>query len=283
MTTPHTLLADIRAATERIEALLSEPPPVPTELVAAAPAGIDVLCVPFYFCANPQRAEVTRRVLRHLARVAEDIDAVVIGLGSEGDISRNLWREFFDVSTYSEFPQMWARLGSAGHPLLRAKFDECVRRAAIYNPSRVFIGGSDDIIPAEWFRQAFKSDADLIGVSGGAHIVRYDSTSHVEVWDWDGRYAGHDDITFCGGGFVLSRALLDAWDWAPFRDGADEIGTERRARREGFRVECIDGPFWAVKVPGAVLNDPRMAQRYGATRAGRAVRTEWHRVWGGLQ
>jgi hypothetical protein len=207
----------------------------------------------------------------------------VIGVGSEGEVSRNLFREFFDVSCYSEYPQNWVRIGAGGHPLLRAKFDETLRRAAIYNPNKVFIGGSDDLIDIDWFRRAFKSDADLIGVTGGAHVVRYIGGSHVEICDWDGTYPGHPDIELCGGGFVLSRRFLDAMDWAPFKDGSDEIGVERRARRMGYKVESIRSPFYAIKVPGAVLNDPRMAVKYGAQAAGAAVRAEWHQLWDALK
>lgn len=284
---PHeaAALQQMRETIDAIEEILAErrePPEIATEIVAAPAAGIDVICLPIYFCEHPVRADVTRRVLRHLRRVAEEVDAVVIGVGSEGDISRDLWREFFDVSTYSEYPQVWARIGPAGHPLLRAKFDETLRRCAIYNPARVFIGGSDDIIPMEWFRRAFKSDADLVGVTGGAHVVRIDGGSHLEIWEWDGKYPGHGDIEFCGGGFLLSRNLLDAWDWAPFKDSSDEIGVERRARRRHFIVEGIEGRYWAAKVPGAVLNAPGMAPRYGATQAGQAVRAEWTKVWAGL-
>jgi hypothetical protein len=275
-------LAHIRAAIDSIEDILNEPKPAP-EIVAASPAGIDVIAIPFFFVSNPLRAEVTRRVLRHFRNVADELDLVVIGVGSEGDVSRDLWREFFDVSTYSEYPQNWVRIGAGGHPLLRAKFDETLRRAAIYNPGKVFIGGSDDLIDADWFRRAFKSDADLIGVSGGAHVVRYIGGSHVEIFDWDGTYPGHPDIEFSGGGFVLSRAMLDAMDWAPFKEGADEIGVERRARRMGYKIEAINSPFFACKVPGAVLNDPRMAVKYGAQIAGAAVRQQWKTMWDSLQ
>lgn len=276
-------VAQIRRATDAIEQQIESLRQPRVEVAASAPSGVDVLALPIYFCEHPIRSEVTRRVLRHLRNVAEEVDAVVIGVGSEGDTSRNLWREFFDVSTYSEFPQVWARIGPGGHPMLRAKFDETVRRAAIYNPSKVFIGGSDDIIPTEWFVKAFKSDADLIGVSGGAHVVRIDGGSHIEIYDWDGTYPGHDDIKFCGGGFVLSRGLLDKMDWAPFKENSDEIGVERRARRQGFRVEAIHAPYFAAKVPGAVLNAPGMAKRYGAELAGAAVRSEWKQLWGSLK
>jgi hypothetical protein len=170
----------------------------------------------------------------------------------------------------------------AGSPGLRAKFDETVRRARIFNPRRVFIGGSDDVIPVEWWREAWKSEADLIGVSGGARIVRLHQTRPVAsaVTEWAGTYAWAPEVEFCGGGVVLGRDLLDAWNWAPFRDPNCEIGVEKRAREEHWIVEAIEGRYWSVKVPGAVLNEANRATRAGAVAVD--ARAEWTELWESL-
>lgn len=248
--------------------------------------GQDVIAVPFYCYGSNARSEVTRRVFRHFRRVAEEVGARVIGLGSEGQVSRALWCEIFDEVDYHEYPQTWVarHVGGAGSEGLRQKFDETVRRARVHNPARVFIGGSDDVIPMEWWRKAWKSEADLIGVGGGALIVRYGpraQSSQISVWD--GRYGWAPDIEFCGAGVVMSRELLDGWGWAPFRDEHCEIGVERRAREEGWTVETIEGRFWAVKVQGAVLNEAARAGRAGARPVvDSGIRADWVELWDSL-
>lgn len=264
-------------------------------------SGQDVFVAPFFYAADKGRAEITRRVFRHWARVADELGARVIGVGSEGKVSRGLWCEVFDDIDYHEYPQCWRGSATgAGSVGLRAKFDEAIRRARIFNPERVFIGGSDDIIPADWFRAAWKSSADLVGVKGGAWVVEYRRVGSVpgrrvvarriesplerdpRIMEWDGRYGWAPDIEFCGGGVVMGREMLDDWGWAPFRDPSCEIGVERRAREEGWRVEAIEGRFFAVKAEGAVLNDAGRSNRIGARPAQPTVITEWRETWGGL-
>lgn len=249
-----------------------------------APGSTDVIAIPFFYAADRDRAEITRRAFRHFSDVAAEVGARVIGVGSEGKTSRALWCEIFDEVDYHEYPQCWTArtVGGGGSDGLRAKFDETVRRARVHNPGRVFIGGSDDFIPVEWWRKAWASEADLVGVSGGANIVQFAPravASRIEMWD--GRYPHAPDIEFCGGGVVMSRDLLDAWGWAPFDATGDEVRIERRAREESWRVEAIEGRFWAVKARGAVLNEAGRSKRVGAVPAG-GLRAEWMMMWEGL-
>jgi hypothetical protein len=285
-------LAQIRNAVEILERhdrerrTLGPGSSIRTAHMTVEVVGQDVIAIPFYYAAHKVRSEITRRAFRHFRRVADEVGARVIGLGSEGLVSRALWCEIFDEVDYHEYPQTWnpRQLGGAGSEGLRQKFDETVRRARVHNPSRVFIGGSDDVIPMQWWQAAWKSEADLIGVGGGAMIVRYGARPDQSVISaWDGHYQWAPDIEFCGGGVVMSRDLLDSWEWAPFRDPHCEIGLERRARSEGWRVETIEGRFWAVKVQGAVLNEANRAGRAGAVAAlGAEVREEWIELWAGL-
>lgn len=268
-------LAQIRRAVEALERV--ERAPAPLDL-----SGQDVIAIPFYFTTNKARNEVTRRVFRHLRRVADEVGARVIGVGSEGKVSRSLWCEVFDEVDYHEYPQTWTRVTGAGSPQLRAKFDETVRRARVFNPRRVFIGGSDDVIPVEWWREAWKSEADLVGVSGGARIVRLHQTRPIAstVADWGGTYGWAPEVEFCGGGIVLGRDLLDAWNWAPFSEPNCEIGVEKRAREEHWIVEAIEGRYWSIKVPQAVLNEASRATRAGAVAVN--AQAAWTELWESL-
>lgn len=278
-------LAQIREALGVLERSTNPRPVVPVG------AGQDVIAIPFFFCANKARAEITRRVFHHLRGVAEELGARVIGLGSEGEVSRRVWCSVFDEMDYHEYPQPWTSGRQGGAPSgagsdgLRAKFDETVRRARVFDPRRVFIGGSDDVISLDWWRQAWKSEADLIGVTGGARIVRYGIRPEQSVlMSWDGKYSWATDVEFCGGGVVMSRALLDGWRWAPFDEAGDEIRLERRAREEGWAVEAIPAEsFWAIKAPGAVLNEAARARRVGAAVVNDvALRADWNELWKGL-
>lgn len=224
-----------------------------------------VVALPFYWCGDRERGEVTRRIFRHYAQLRDEIGVRVTGLGSEGKVSRAMWGEFFDDDDYREYPQTFTA-NHAGAEGLRAKFDETIRATRFLRPERVFIGGSDDLIDVDWFRKAFESDADLVGITGGATIVEMKNSQPRYVLVWDGHYAHGTDVEFCGGGLVLSRGLLEAWGWAPFAQPGDEVGIERRARAEGRECAGYHGAFYAVK-GGKVLNPYSMARLHGAREA----------------
>lgn len=209
---------------------------------------MNVLAIPFYFCTHPQRRLVTHKVFAHYAKIAADLGLATIGVGSEGDVSRDVWSEYF-ADGYIEHPQTFTA-GVGGSEGLRAKFDATVQAAQRFGPERVFIGGSDDILPPEFFAHAFASDADVVGITGGCRIVH-----DKQIYEWDGCYDWAPEVTLCGGGLVLSRRLLDRWGWAPFSEQGDEMAIERRARGDGFTIEGVECGFWSVKTTGAVLND----------------------------
>lgn len=280
-----------RAALSRLDRVTRELASIADELAAPCkPSGArDVLAIPFFYVADATRKAVTRKVFRHYANIAEKFDLAVVGVGSEGLLSRKLWCEFFPEVNYHEYPQIWTvSPGGAGSDGLRAKFDETVRAARVFDPERVFIGGSDDLITAGFFERAFTSNADLIGVGngpdGGVRIVRL---RRREVYDWDGSYRWAPDLEFCGGGLVLSRALLEEWEWAPFSDPGDEVGIERRARAQDARCEAFyprrdDFCFWAVKTEQAVLNGWKQVARMKPHRAPREAFAEFDELWSTL-
>lgn len=249
-------------------------------LIPIVPAPVWVMALPFFWAEDRERHEVTRRCFHHFRNVADALGMRVTGMGSEGAVSRALWAGIFDEIDYAEYPQNFVAT-NAGSVGLRAKFDESIRRTRYLNPDRVFIGGSDDIIPLDWFAKAFASDADLVGVTGGALIVGMQNREPTRSQLWDGRYKSGKDLEFCGGGLVMSRRLLEAWEWAPFRDPSDEVGIERRARAEGWVVEGIAGRFYAIKCK-QVLNSYSIGTRLGAVAQGMDEFRQFKQLWDSL-
>lgn len=277
-------LADVQAALTRLSIDVGSISAGLTDSVRYEPTVDEppawVIALPFYWCGDAERAIVTRRVFRHYRNIADQLGVRVTGVGSEGKVSRGLWCEYFDEVDYREFPQTFTA-NNAGSEGLRGKFDETIRATRHLNPARVFIGGSDDLIPVDWYAKAFASEADLVGVTGGAVIVQMDRSRPVRSCAWDGRYASAPDVEFCGGGLVLSRALLEAWGWAPFGQPGDEVGIERAAREQGFTLEGIFGRFYAVKCR-RVLNAYSVAGRLGAASGDAWEMADFQRVWQAL-
>jgi hypothetical protein len=278
-------LADAVSTLQRVSSDLTTVSAGLTETVRLDPINepafpVWVVALPFYWCADRERREVTRRIFHHYRNLADQLGVRITGVGSEGKVSRGLWIEFFDEVDYREYPQTFSATNSGGAGL-REKFDETIRATRHLDPERVFIGGSDDLIPIDWYAKAFASDADLVGVTGGAVVIGMQrgqpNRSHV----WDGIYTHATDVEFCGGGLVLGRRLLDAWEWAPFAQPGDEVGIERAARAQGYLCEGIPGPFFAVKC-GKVLNGYNVAGRHGAQPGGTEVVAAFRAHWDAL-
>lgn len=277
-------LADVAASLHRAQADVEAISAGLTDGVRYDPltpiAPVWVVALPFYWCTDRERATVTRRVFRHYRNIADQLGVRVTGIGSEGAVSRGLWCEYFDEIDYREYPQTFTA-NNGGSDGLRGKFDETIRATRHLNPDRVFIGGSDDLIPVDWYAKAFQSEADLVGVTGGAVIVQMDRAMPVRSCTWDGIYPNGRDVEFCGGGLVLSRKLLEAWGWAPFGQPGDEVGIERAAREQGFTLEGIAGRFFAVKCK-RVLNPYAIAGKLGAA-ANHGGLDDFRRLWDALR
>lgn len=208
----------------------------------------------FYFCADEERAEITRRVFRSYA----ELPVLFIGLGSEGRCSRELFCETFPAEQYVEYPQHFLRPESWGSPGLRAKFDAAVQACRPYGTEWVFHVGSDDLAPPETFAPSLT--ADLVGVGGGSYLWAH-GTDRFE-------YVAHpqpEPLQCSGGPLGFSRRYLDAIAWSPFANRGCEQGAELMARRHAFEVEARPWPFWQIK-GGIVLNPIDLFDRHAPVR-----------------
>lgn len=212
---------------------------------------IAVVC-PFYFCSDHDRADITRHVFKHYANMP---DITFIGVGSEADLSREMFCEHHAEGEYREFEQYWDGnlVGPNGCAGLRRKFNAAVQAARDYEPEAVFLVGSDDIVPSAFFTP---SDEELVGlgqgVDGGCYFWPYGL--NVSYW-WYGASAQRHKTMFAGGCLGFSLDLLDRLDWAPFAFEGDEVGLEQHVRETTGSLEARYGmPAWHPKAR-RVLND----------------------------
>ena len=98
-----------------------------------------VLMIPMW-----KRPELTNYVFRYYDKLKvtllPDIELILLAIGSEGEVSKEIAeRNGFD---YVEYPNM---------PLNR-KHNAGIERARIYNPDKLFVANSDNIISANYFK-----------------------------------------------------------------------------------------------------------------------------------
>lgn len=211
-----------------------------------------VVVCPFFFCYDAVRADITRHVFAHYATMT---NITFIGVGSEGDLSREMFAEHFPDQNYREFPQYWSgeSLGPTGSAGLRRKFNAAVAAAREYEPDVVFLVGSDDMVPEAFFTP---TDEEIVGLGqgadGGAHFWPYGLD--VSYW-WYGSSRSAAKTRLAGGVLGFSIDLLDKFGWEPFQFPGDEVGVENYVRNSTGAVEERFGmPAWHPKGK-RVLND----------------------------
>ena len=238
------------------------------------------VCFPFYYCADPERYEITRKMLHHWANLAERFDITLIGTGSEGDLSRDLWCQHHPAEQYFEYDQSaWPQQPGAGScPGLIDKFNRTVEHAREFNPDRVLLVGSDDYLSADYIARMLDSTADMTGPSSAFLAYRDE-----RVW-WDGRWGpGWQQLKVCAGIYSFTPAALDKADWRPWQFGQHEGNLELAFTREfGCTLEPISGGhgYWMVKGE-CVLNSLQLMRDHGYTiePAAPADVAKFHAVW----
>lgn len=203
-----------------------------------------VVVCPFFYCSHPQRAEITRRVFRHYAKG----DFTFLGIGAEGDLSRDLFCEIFPEDQYREYTVPIPDPGSSGNAELHAKSMYAFDEAREYNPKYVFHVGSDDVAPLEFFKPF---DADFRGFAqgedGGFYMWHHGTSDYAWVpGDYD-HYPPWHDVKICAAILGWKATLLDDFGWRFVFDHG-EIGIERDIRAAGYEVEEVRGMApWIVK------------------------------------
>lgn len=214
----------------------------------------NVAVIPFYYCFDDERREITRKIFHHYANVMDERgDIIFIGVGSEGSLSRDIWREYHSPKQYVEYSQAgWPEtLPSGGSEHIQHKFNFAIDCARHLDPERVWLIQSDDLISRGFF---YDSDADMVGVGtgdkGGCYFWHYPDEDY--RW-WNGVFPRPEDalLPFCGGNIGYSRGFLDEIDWKPYTHGED-INIQKWALQEGrtfdARLQNRDGfVWWLVK------------------------------------
>lgn len=207
-------------------------------------ADVVVVC-PFYYCFDPQRADITRRVFHHYSQG----DFIYLGVGAEGDVSRDLFCEFFPEEQYREWTADIPEPGSSGNPELHEKAMYALAEARAYDPKAVYIIGSDDFVPLDFIRpfdgglRGFNNHAD-----GGVHMWHYGTDEYAWI---PGDYGTWPDIRLAGAILGHSREVLDHFDWY-WKWDHGEIGVEREVRAAGFEIVAEPGTFWIAKCDHAL-------------------------------
>jgi hypothetical protein len=241
------------------------------------------VAIPFYFCYDRERADVTRRLFRHYAWSVPDV--LVIGVGSEGDVSREMFCEQFPESHYVEFEQDWDSVPAGGSPGLRRKFNAAVAATREYEPDLVFLAGSDDFMPPKFFAP---SDSDLVGNAvgpngGGGYFWEYEHRDLAYWWSGENRAHGH---VLGPGPTGMSRKLLDELEWRPFQFSGDEYGVHRHVLEDNpskFSVETrkwVHG--WHPKVECVLNTLARVREAVHLDRVERDTIDEWLQYWDAL-
>lgn len=237
------------------------------------------VCFPFFTFGDPERHEITRKLLHHWATL-DGHEFVLVGTGSEGTLSRDLWCQYHPADRYFEYDQtLWDRPpGSGSSPGLIDKLNRTVQYARDFHPDRVLLVGSDDYLSADYLDAVLASDADLTGPSN-AFLSHRDE----RVW-WDGQWGPTwRHLRACAGIYSFTPEALDLAGWRPWQYGSHEGNLEDTFTREfGCTLEPIDGRlgYWMVKCD-AVLNSLQLMRDHGyrIEPASAEDVAKFHEVW----
>lgn len=132
-----------------------------------------------------------------------DVDFEIVIAGSEGDTSKRM--VFNYPFYYVEVP----------NDPLATKVNASVLRAKEFNPDYILCIGSDDIITPELMKcyvSYMVLNIDYIAVSD---FYFYDTESDKAAY-WAGYTEAYRKGHACGAGRLISKRLLDLWDWQPW-------------------------------------------------------------------
>jgi len=158
---------------------------------------------------RPEVFEMFAKGVKHLIANSK-LEFVVIISGSEGDTSRNMVEKHGFI--YVEMP----------NDQLAVKANQPVLIAKDYGIDYILAVGSDDIITPELMRlyeYQMKKGIDYIAV---LDFYFYDTTSGRASY-WGGYLEDYRKGHACGAGRMMSKKLLDKWDWQPWSSKHNKV------------------------------------------------------------
>lgn len=192
------------------------------------------IVIPFYYCYNIENYNITSKLFKHYSSM--DID--VYGIGSEGELSKTLFCEFFPETNYLEFSQDWSGVPSGGCEGLTRKYNtglDFVLKNS--NSDYITILGSDDFISEGYFSN-FEQDS-VTGISDDFYMMYRN--------DWgifhSEKYRSIYGIKFStGAGLTFPRHVLEKLGFEVFA-GMDEVTLEPKLTELSIEMKSSKNTF----------------------------------------
>lgn len=196
----------------------------------------NVIIIPFYTYGDKTRQEITRKCFKHYKIISDETGWPVVGVGSEGFLSRDLFLEFFPKEWYTEFFQDWKDIPpSGGSSGLSRKYNASINFVKReFNPTHYTMVGSDDFISLRYFE--FLPEQIDFSIISGPYIM-YDYINKQPYF-----YGPKEPSTIAstGSGIVMSKELLENLNWIPYSYGNDEVGLEKAVFDRGFPINGLN-------------------------------------------
>lgn len=152
---------------------------------------------------RPEVFEMFAKGVKHLVSNCKDIEFTVIISGSEGDKSKSMVEKHGFI--YIEIP----------NDPLAVKMNATVIRAKEYDVDYILGVGSDDVITPELmnaYMDFMLIQTDYVGVTD---FYFYDTISKKSLY-WGGYRESYRKGHLCGAGRLISKRLLNIWNWQPW-------------------------------------------------------------------
>ena len=185
------------------------------------------ITIPFYnHNGDIHRTNLTRKIFKHYSIIRDNIkdkcNMTFTLVGSEGEISKNLALDYFNNEEYFEFDQtkyhdFW--------DMLWKKFNFCFSTSQNKNSDIIFLAGSNDYIPIDFFIQVIDfynpSLPQVYGIDNynngknAVYFAKFDVYSNMlidnnSIW-WNGvsNYCNRDKYLYCGGIVGFNKKIFD--------------------------------------------------------------------------
>jgi hypothetical protein len=192
------------------------------------------IVIPFYYCFNNENYSIISKLFKHYS----DMDVEVFGVGSEGNLSKDLFCRFFPEKNYLEFTQDWTYVPSGGCEGLTRKYNTSLE-FVLKNSTADFISivGSDDFISKEFFAN-FSNDS-VTGISGDYYMMYgpkwgvFESQKYCDIYG----------IKFSSGaGLTFPRHVLEKLGFDVF-GGMDEVTLEPKLHDLSIEMQSSPNIF----------------------------------------